>query len=141
VSPRIPRFQTRILVREGSGIMECPVAPGPPLGRGGLRCHHVSRGFRPTSRCRRALTSPRAIWLSAGYGTQGKGKYSAGLLTWLGPPTSEMCPCIPETPDIRLIMTSPGTRSRQHIKCVQDSHTRCMGSIKCVQDIDTARRR
>jgi hypothetical protein len=83
----------------------------------------VSCGFRPGSRCRRAVGSPRATWLSACYGTQAKGKYSAGLLTQLGPPACEAYLCVLKTSDIRLIMTSPGTRSRQHIKCVQDSHT------------------
>jgi hypothetical protein len=112
--------------------MACPVALGSPPGRGGLRCHHMSRGSRPASRCRRALESPRATWLSTFYGTEAKGKYSASLLNQLSPPTFEVCLCVPKTPDISLIMTLPGTQSRQHIKYLQGSHMRRMGSIKCV---------
>jgi hypothetical protein len=123
VSPCVPRFQTKLYVREGSGVVACPVVTGPPPGRGGLRCHHVSHEFKPTSQCGRALASPRATWLSTSYGPQAKGKYSASLLTRLGPRISEVCPCVAKMPDIRLIMTTPGARSRQHIKCVQDSHT------------------
>jgi hypothetical protein len=44
VSPRVLWFQICLSVREGSGIVACPMAPGPPPGRGGLRCRHVSRG-------------------------------------------------------------------------------------------------
>jgi hypothetical protein len=117
-----------------------PAVPGPPPDRGGLWCRHMSRGSRPISRCRRALASPCATWLSAGYGPQAKGKYSAGLLTRLDPPTSEACSSFLEAPDLRLIMTLPNTWSRQHIICIQDSHTRRMGSIKCIQNIDAARR-
>jgi hypothetical protein len=49
VSPRVPRFQTRLPVREGSGVMACPVAPGPPPGRGELWCRHVSHISRPAT--------------------------------------------------------------------------------------------
>jgi hypothetical protein len=130
MAPVSPRFQTRLLVQEGSGVATCGrarrsarngsgvttcptaldpppgaeglwrshVRPGPPPSREGLRCHHMSRSSRPASRYGRALASPRAPWLSA----------------------SEACPCVPKAPDIRLIMASPGTRSRQRIKCVQD---------------------
>jgi hypothetical protein len=141
VLPCVPRFQTCLLVREGFGIAMCLVAPGSPPDRGGLWCCHVSHGSRPASQCGRVLPSSRATWHSACYGPQAKGKYSAGLLTRFGPPASEACPCVLKAPNIRLIMTSPVTRSRRRIKCIQDSHTRCMGSIKYVQDIDTARRR
>jgi hypothetical protein len=35
MSPRVPRFQTRLLVREDSGVMACPVAPAHlPVGEG-----------------------------------------------------------------------------------------------------------
>jgi hypothetical protein len=122
-SPRVSCHRSHLSAREGSGIVACPMASDPPPSRGGLRCGHVSHDSRPASQCGRALVLPRAMWLSACYGPQAKGKYSAGLLTRLGPPASEACPCIPEMPDISLIITSLGTRSRQRIKCVQDSHT------------------
>jgi hypothetical protein len=98
VSPHVPRHQTRLLVWECSGVVMCPMALGLLPGREELRCHHMSCGSRPTSRCGRALASPRAPWLSA----------------------SEACPCVPKASDIRLIIASPGTRSRQRIKCVQN---------------------
>jgi hypothetical protein len=44
------------------------------------------------------LASPHALWLS----------------------TFEACPWIPKAPDIRLIMASLGTQSRQRIKYIQD---------------------
>jgi hypothetical protein len=81
---------------EGSDVTTCPVAPDPPPGREGPRCCHVSYNSRPASQCGRAVASPRALWLSA----------------------SEAWPCILKAPDIRLIMASSGTRSRQHIKCI-----------------------
>jgi hypothetical protein len=69
---QVLRHQTPHLPQEGSGVSMCPMAPGPPLGEGGLWCHHVSRGSRPASWCRRALASPRFPWhqacLSAGEG-------------------------------------------------------------------------
>jgi hypothetical protein len=98
VLPRVPWLQTRLPVWEGSGVVTCPVPPGPPPRREGLRCRHMSYSSRPSSWCGRALTSPRAPWLSA----------------------FEARPCVPKAPNIRLIMASPGTQSRQHIKCVQD---------------------
>jgi hypothetical protein len=173
---QVPRCQTPHPAQEGSSVPTCPVTSGPPPDEGRLRCHHVSHGSGPASRCGRALVSWHVSWhrarLLAGEGSnvatcpmildpppgagglwrrhvshgsrramghKKKVKYSASLLTWLGPPTSEACPCIPKTPDIRLIMTSLGTRSRQCIKYIQDSYTQCMGSIKCVKDSDTAR--
>jgi hypothetical protein len=120
-SLRVPWHQTRLPIREGSGVAMCPTGPASRRGR--------------------SLASPHATWLSTCYGPQAKGKYSADLLTRSSPPASEVCPCFPKTPDIRLIMTSPGTRIRQRIKCVQDSHMQHMCCIKCVQDIDTAGRR
>jgi hypothetical protein len=51
VSPHVPRHQTRLLVWECSGVIMCPMALGPLPGREGLRCHHMSCGSRPTSRC------------------------------------------------------------------------------------------
>jgi hypothetical protein len=98
VSPYVLRLQIPLSVREGSGIAMCPMPPGPPPEREGLRCHHVSCGPRLASRCRRALASPRAPWL----------------------PALKAYPCVPKAPDIRLIMASPGTRSTQRIKRVQD---------------------
>jgi hypothetical protein len=47
-----------LLLREGSDVTTCHVAPGPPPDEGGLWCHHVSHGFRPASRHGRALASP-----------------------------------------------------------------------------------
>jgi hypothetical protein len=155
-SPHVSWHQSCLPAGEGSGVAMCHVVLDPPPSAGGLSLRHVSHGTRPAPQQGRAPVSPRvprfqtrlpvqegsdiAVWLSACYGPQGKGKYSAGLLIQLGPPTFEACPCVPKMLDIRLIMTSPGTRSRQHITCIQDSHTRCMGSIECVQDIDTVRR-
>jgi hypothetical protein len=98
VSPWVPCLHTPLSVWEGSGVATCPVPLGPPPDREGLRCHHVSCGPRPASWCGRAMASPRAPWLSA----------------------SEACLCVPKAPDIRLIMASLGTRSRQRVKCVQD---------------------
>jgi hypothetical protein len=102
VSPRVPQFQARLLVWEGSGVATC----------------HMAHDMLWATRKREILN---------------QSTYS------LGPPTSEACLCVLEMPDIRLIMTSPGTWSRQHIKCVQDSHMGHMDSIKYVQDIDTTR--
>jgi hypothetical protein len=98
VSPHVPQLQTRLPVREGSDVATCPVAPGPPPGREGLQCHHMSYDSIPASRCGRAMVPPHASWLSA----------------------SEACPCIPKTSDIRLIMDSPSTQSKHRIKCIQD---------------------
>jgi hypothetical protein len=102
------------LDRKGFGVTTCPttldqppsvgglhrshVPPGPPPSREGLQCHHVPCGFRPASRCRRALASSCALCLSA----------------------SEVCPCVLMAPDIKLIMASLGTQSRQRIKRIQD---------------------
>jgi hypothetical protein len=97
VSPHVPWLQICLMERVGSSITTCPMLPGPPPDKGGLRCRHVSYSSRPASRCGRVLASPRAPRLSA----------------------SEECPCIPKAPDIRLIM-APCTRCRQHIKYVQD---------------------
>jgi hypothetical protein len=80
------------------GLWRHHVWPGRPPGKEWLPCRHVSHGSRPASRCGRALASPRAPWLSA----------------------SKACLCVPKAPAIRLIMTSPGTRSKQRIKCIQD---------------------
>jgi hypothetical protein len=51
---------------------------------------------------------------------QANGKYSVGPLTWLGPPTSVACPCVPEMPDIRLIMTTPGSALNAYKKAIHD---------------------
>jgi hypothetical protein len=119
MSPHVPQFQTHSRSRRGSGVVMCPVALGPPPDRGGLWCPHVSHGSRPASWSGRALTLSRVTWLSECYGPQAKEKYSASLLTRSGPPASEACPHVPKGPDIRLIMTSPGTRSR-HRKAAAD---------------------
>jgi hypothetical protein len=92
-SPCVSWHRTHLPAREGSGIVMCPTVLDPPTSPGGLWRHHVPHD-------------------SACYGPQAKGKYSAGLLTRPGPPASEACPRIPKAHDIRLIMTSPGTRSR-----------------------------
>jgi hypothetical protein len=140
--PYVLWHQAHLPVRKGFDVAMCPTASdfvsrhgrAPVLPRvpwlqtlppntGGLQCRHVSHGSRPASRHGRARASPCATWLSACHGPQGKGEYSAGLLTRPGPPVSEACPCVPKMPDSRLIMTSPSTWSRQHIKCIQDIHT------------------
>jgi hypothetical protein len=97
---------------EGSRVATCLMAPGSPPAQGGSRVtawlrhqdhrptglwyRHVSSGSRPASWCGRASEPPHAQCLS--------------------PPV-----CIrafPKTSYIRSIMTSPGTRCSQHIKCV-----------------------
>jgi hypothetical protein len=113
-SPHAPWHRARYPAGEGSGVTTCLVAPdSSPAWEGsgiamcprhqdhrpaGLRYCHISCGSRPTSRCVRALELPHVQW----------------------PSSSEACPCIPKVPDIRLIMATPGTRSRKRIKCVQD---------------------
>jgi hypothetical protein len=47
VSPCVLRLQTRLLVRESSGVATCPVPPGPPPRQG------------------RSLVSPRVLRLQA----------------------------------------------------------------------------
>jgi hypothetical protein len=64
----------------------------------------------------RAPVSPRVMWLQTHLLVR-EGSRAATRPMALGP---RACPCIPKTPDIRLIMASPDTRCRQHIKCVQD---------------------
>jgi hypothetical protein len=163
VLPHVPVAPNPLLVREGSGVATCPVAPGtppdweglwcrhvscdsrptpsagglcrchvqsgPPPGRKGLRCHHDSR---PTSRYRRALgsphparpiapqgrppLSPRVPWLQTRLRC-GRALASSHA-PWLS--AHEVCPCVPKVPGVRLIMASPGMRSRQRIKCIQD---------------------
>jgi hypothetical protein len=113
-SPCAPQHWARHSAREGSGVAVCLTALDPSSalkGFGiatcprhqnhhptGLQYRHVSCGSGPASRCGRALEPPRALWPSA----------------------FEACLCVPKAPDIRLIMASPGTRSRQHIICIQD---------------------
>jgi hypothetical protein len=98
VLPCVPRLQTHLPVWKSSGVATCPMPPGLPPDRKALRCRHMSCGSRLASQCGRALASSCASWLLA----------------------SEACSCIPKVPDIRLIMASPGTQSRQRMKCVQN---------------------
>jgi hypothetical protein len=113
-SPRASWHCARHPTGEGSGVTTCLTALDPsPVREGssvttclrhqdhrlaGLQYHHMSCGSGAASLCKRALEPPRALW----------------------PLASEACPCIPKAPNIRLIMASPDTRSRQHIKCIQD---------------------
>jgi hypothetical protein len=85
VSSRVPRFQTHLLVWEGSDVATCHMTLGLPLGRGGLQYHHVSHGFRPTFRCRRTLTSPHVSWHQARH-LAGEGSGVATSLAVPDPP-------------------------------------------------------
>jgi hypothetical protein len=117
---RVPWHQVSLPIGEGSDVTMCHTVSDPPPSAEGLWRRHLPHD-------------------SVCYGPQAKRKYSVNLLTRLGPPAFKACPCVPEMSDIRLIMTSSATRSRQRIKYVQDSHVWCMGRIKYVQDSDTVR--
>jgi hypothetical protein len=127
-----PRHRVRHPSGKGSGVATCLEAPSPSPRRRGLQSHHVPRGSRPApyagrlwcrhvieapgSPPRRAPVSPRVLWLQT------------HLLVWedSGATTCPVAlsprafPCVPKTPDIRLIMVSPGAQCSQRIKCVCD---------------------
>jgi hypothetical protein len=77
-----------LLVSESSDIVTCPLAPAMPPDREGLRSHYVSRGFRPASRCGRALVSLRA---SSGVATCHRARHPTGKGSGV-----VMCPAAPE---------------------------------------------
>jgi hypothetical protein len=117
---------------KGSGVTTCPEASSPSLDRRRLLSHHVPRGFRPTlcaeRLCHRHVTKApgppsgrapvpsRVLWLQTRLLVR-EGFGAATCPVALDPRT---CPCVLKTPDIRLIMASPGTRCRQRIRCVCD---------------------
>jgi hypothetical protein len=132
VSPRALRRRARHPPGKGSGVATCPEAPSPSPGRRGLQSSHMPRGSRPTP-CtgrlwRRHVTeapgpppgmapiSPRVMWLQTRLLVR-EGSGAATCPVALNPRAS---PCVPKTPNIRLIMASPGTRCRQRFKCVCD---------------------
>jgi hypothetical protein len=132
VSPRAPRHRACYPPGKGSGVATCPEVPSPSPSRRGLWSHHVPRGSRPTP-CAgrlwrhhmseapeppsgRTLVSPHVMWLQTHLLVQ-EGSGATTCPVALSP---RVCPCVPKTPDIRLIMASPGTRCRQHMKCVCD---------------------
>jgi hypothetical protein len=141
-------------VREGSGVAPCPVALGPPLDREGFRCRHVSCSSRPASRCRRALTSPRAPWHHAHH-PAGKGSGVTTCPAALDPPPgvgglwcchmpsgSQPLRCARAFPRRLTSVLSWPHHARgagSALNAYKTSHTRRMSSIKCVQDIDTIR--
>jgi hypothetical protein len=132
VSPRAPRHQSRHPLGKCSGVAMCPEAPSPSPDRRGLWSRNVPHGSRPAL-CAgrlwhrhvtevpgppldRAPISPRVIWLQTRI-LVWEGSGAATCPVTLGP---RACPCVFKTPDIRLIMASPGTRCRQRIKYVCD---------------------
>jgi hypothetical protein len=133
VSPRVSRHPARHLPGKGSGVATCPEAPSPSPSRRGLWSRHVPHGSRPAPFagrlwCRhvteasgpppgRGPVSPRVLWLQTRLLVR-EGSGAATCPMALGP---RACPCVHKTPDIRLIMASPGTRCRQRIKYVCDS--------------------
>jgi hypothetical protein len=132
VSPRALRHHTCHLSEKDSGVVTCPKASSPSPGRRGLRSHHVPRGCRltpcagrlwphhvteaPGPPPRRAPVMPHVLWLQ----TRLLAREGSGATTCPVALDPWVCPCIPKMPDIRLIMASPGTRYRHHIKCVCD---------------------
>jgi hypothetical protein len=132
VSPRAPRHRTRHPSGKGYGVATCPDPSSPSPGRRGLRSRHVPHSSRPAP-CvgrpwrrhvteapgpppDRAQVSPHVMWLQTRL-LVWEGSGATMCPVYLGP---RACPCVPKTPDIRLIMASPGTRCRQRIKCVCD---------------------
>jgi hypothetical protein len=132
VSPRASRHRARHPPGKGFGVVTCPETPSPSPGRRGLWSRHVSHGFRPAPYAvrlwrrhvteasgpppGRAPVSSHVLWLQTRL-LMREGSGAATCPVALGP---RACPCIPKTPDFRLIMTSSGTRCRQRIKCVCD---------------------
>jgi hypothetical protein len=133
VLPCAQRHRARHLA-EGSGIVMCLMAPGPPPAQGGsgvatwlrhhdhhpagLRYRHVSCGFRPAYWCRRAPEPPRAQWLSAPRRTRAFPRRLTSGPSW--PHQAR----------------SAGSTLNMYVT----GHTQLMAGIKCVQDIGTAGR-
>jgi hypothetical protein len=94
-SPRVPWHQARLPTREGSGVATCPMALDPSPGTRGLQHRHVPRGARPrlparensgVATCHMALG---VLWATS------KREILNRLLTWINPPASKVCPCVP----------------------------------------------
>jgi hypothetical protein len=129
----VPRGTVRAIHQERAPVFaKCPEAPNPSPDRRRLRSHrmpHVSRPAPYAGRLwrrhvtealgpphGRASVPPRVLWLQTCLLVQ-EGFRAATCPVTLGP---QVCLCVPKTPDIRLIMASPGTRCRQRIKCIYD---------------------
>jgi hypothetical protein len=111
-----PWHQARYPAGKGSSVTMCPTAPDPPPSTGGLWCHHVAHGTEPTTQQGRAPVSPRVLWLWTC--PRCERAQPSPHAPWLS--ASEVSSCVPKKPDIRHIMASPDTRSKQHIKYVED---------------------
>jgi hypothetical protein len=132
VSPCVPATPDPLMVPESSGIVTCPVAPGTPPARRGLRSRHVSRGSRlsPAQEGSHVTTCLRPhdhrpiglryCHMSSGSRPASRCGRALEPPHTLWPSASDTCSCVPKAFDIRLIMPSLGTWSRWHIKCVQD---------------------
>jgi hypothetical protein len=130
VSPCAPRHRVLHTLGNGSDVAMCPEPPSPSPGKRGLRSRRVPRGSRPapcagrlwhrhvteapTPPPGRAPVSPHILWLQTRLLVR-EGSKAVTCPVALGP---RACPCVPKTPDIRPIIASPGTRCRQHIKCI-----------------------
>jgi hypothetical protein len=111
-----PWHQARYPVGKGSSVTMCPTALDPPPSTGGLWCRHVPHGTGPTTQQGRAPVSPCVLWLrTCPWCERAQPSPHA---PWLS--ASEVSSCVPKKPDIRHIMASPGMRSKQHIKYVED---------------------
>jgi hypothetical protein len=121
VSPCALRHRARHSLEEGFGVVTCPEAPSPSLGRRRLHSCHVPRGSRPAPcagrlwRYRvaeapgptpgRAQVTACVLWLQTRLMVR-EGSGAATCPVALG---SRMYPCVPKTFDIRPIMASLGT--------------------------------
>jgi hypothetical protein len=133
VSPHAPRHRACHSPGEGSGVAMCPEAPSPSPSRRRLQSYHVPHGSRPAPYAGRlwrhdmteasgpppgrAPIPTRVLWLRTRL-LVWEGSGATTCLVALGP---RAYLCIPKTPDIRPIMALPGTRCRQHIKCICDT--------------------
>jgi hypothetical protein len=130
--PCAPRHRVCHPSGKVSDVATCPETLIPTPNRRGLQSRHVPRGSRtapyvgrlwrrhvtkaPGPLLGKAPVSPCVQWLQTRLLVkEGSGAATCPVALGLG-----ACSCVLKTPDIRLIMVSPGTRSRQRIKCVCD---------------------